>query len=56
MPMMLALTLDAFEAATYAADDDANDDAAMPNETRNLGGAYYAKFCAATVVADVNVA
>ncbi len=42
--MMLALTLmlplDAFDAATYAAANDANADAKMPNVARHLVGAY----------------
>ena len=44
MLMMLALTpmllLDASDAAAYAATNDANADANMPNDARHLAGAY----------------
>ena len=41
MPMMLALTLMLlFDAAAYAAADNANADAKMPNVARHLAGAY----------------
>ena len=66
MLMMLALTpmlmLDAYDAATYAAANDANADAKMPNDARHLVGSY-APMClcayvpcvaATTVVADAD--
>ena len=44
MLMMLALTpillLDAFHVAAYAAANDANVDAKMPNTARNVAGSY----------------
>ena len=44
MLMMLALTpmllLDAYDAAAYATDNDANADAKIPNDACHLGGVY----------------
>ncbi len=44
MMMMLALTLklllDAYDAVAYAASNDANADAKIPNVARHLAGAY----------------